>query len=103
MALTPKEAESLGDRLELHKTAAAGGPSLTEQKAAACASAATVLEEAGYCVTIRNGGLHLQFKTKLGLIDYWPTTRRFWIAARKQRGYGLNRLAKLLGFAYESK
>lgn len=94
--MTPAEAEKLGDRIELRKSAVAGGPVLGEQKISACASAVTKLEEAGYAVTIRNGGLHLQFLSGQGPVDYWPTTGKFWLQKRKLRGTGFAKLLRIL-------
>lgn len=85
-------------RSKIDATRSHGGPALNNEKMAQSTRAINRLEAAGYTITAKNGGLHLQFKdASAGLIDFWPTTGKWWIAASKRKGEGLGALLKELG------
>jgi hypothetical protein len=91
--------ELKGDIAELEKTRSCGGPEVTEKIASASSKAIVQLTEKGYDIIVSNGGLHLKIKhDRFGLVDYWPTTQKWWIAKYEQRGNGLRALIQKLGF-----
>lgn len=55
------------------------------------------LERLGLTYRVRGGGTHFQLSTTEGWADFWPTTGKWWIAARQLRGHGLHSLLKALG------
>lgn len=85
-------------RAKLDATGSFGSPILSHEKMAQSTRAVTRLEAAGYTVTAKNGGLHLQINDcRAGLIDFWPTTGKWWIQASKKKGQGLHALLNALG------
>lgn len=58
------------------------------------------LQRKGFTVVAKNNGLHLQFYAPgqpSQLVDFWPTTGKWWIAARSKKGAGLQALLRELG------
>jgi hypothetical protein len=91
--------ELKGDIAELEKTRSHGGPEVTERIATAASYAITRLSEAGADLIVSNGGLHLKIKhDRFGIVDYWPTSQKWWIARQQRRGHGLTNLMQKLGF-----
>lgn len=59
----------------------------------AVANAISRITAAGYMPKIHARGTHLQIVTlSCGLVDFWPTTGRWWIARGQVKGRGLKEL-----------
>jgi predicted RNA binding protein YcfA (HicA-like mRNA interferase family) len=72
-------------------------PTLSAAKGNQIEHALARLQAAGFVVRRNAGGTHLQVRhDQLGLVDYWPTTGKWWIASRKLRGTGLDALLDAL-------
>ena len=91
--------ERAADRRILHATRKPGSPPISAAKEDAAATFAARLEEAGHEVRIKNGGLHLQIKAGLGVVDIWPTVGagKWRFAASGRYGIGFAALMVALG------
>lgn len=49
-------------------------------------AAMLVLDRAGVPFRTSNNGVHIQIRTARGLVDYWPTTGRWHLAGKHERG-----------------
>jgi hypothetical protein len=54
--------------------------------------------EKRFQLRVLSDGRHLQFQhERLGEVNYWPTTGRWWVPKTEKRGMGLDMLAGVLG------
>lgn len=59
-------------------------------------SSAKYLAARGIPFSVKNGGAHLIVDGKVGLIDFWPGTGR-WYARCGQKGFGVRGLCEFIG------